>query len=78
MWIDANLPQTLFPRNLVKTYGSELRGQEKQPARHLPKVYLHVAIGRVQKTGKQNKTNLSTTPITSLLLTVTSNRFSSL
>ena len=42
----------------IKTNGSESRGQEKQPVRCLPRVYIHVGIAYKKP---DQKTNLSTT-----------------
>ena len=59
----------------IKTHGSESRGQEKQPARRLPRVY-YTRRDCIQKT--DDKTNLYTTRILSLSLIQTSNRSTSL
>ena len=59
---------------VIKTHGSESRGQEKQPAQLLPRVY-YTRRDCVQKT--DNKTNLSTTRILSLSIIQTSNRSTS-
>ena len=55
----------------IKTHSSESRGQEKQPVRRLPRVYIHVGIAYKKP---ENKTNLSTTRILFLLLILTSKR----
>ena len=58
----------------TKTHGSESRGQGKQPARRLPRVY-YTGRDCIQKI--DDKTNLSTTQILTLSLIQTSNRFTS-